>query len=110
MTGVVKGLNVRPEAMLANLESTRGLIMAESVMLALVSKGMDRQEAHELLRGASLKASAGQMTLESVLLEDPAVKKLLSARELHDALDYSRYTGKAAETVDRLARKLGAKK
>ena len=110
MTGVVKGLKVRPEAMLANLESTRGLIMAESVMLALVSKGMDRQEAHELLRRASLKATACPGALESVLLEEPAVKKLLSARELKDAMDYSRYTGTAAETVDRLARKLGAKK
>ena len=110
MTGVVSGLKVKPDAMLANLGSTRGLIMAEPVMLALVSKGMDRQDAHEVLRKASIKASAGQGTLESVLLEEPAVKKHLSARELKDALDYSRYTGTAAETVDRLARKLGAKK
>jgi adenylosuccinate lyase len=110
MTGVVNGLKVRPEAMLANLESTRGLIMAEPVMLALVSKGMDRQEAHELLRRASLRASAGERTLEDVLLEEPVVNKLMSSRELKDALDYASYTGTAAETVDRLARKLGAKK
>jgi adenylosuccinate lyase len=110
MTGVVEGMNVRPGAMLANLESTRGLIMAESVMLELVSKGMDRQEAHELLRKASLKASAGKSTLESVLLEDRVVMKHLTPRELGRALDYSTYTGTSAETVNRLARKLGAKK
>jgi len=110
MTGVVKGMDVRPETMLANLESTRGLIMAESVMLELVSKGMDRQEAHELLRRASLNASAGKSTLESVLLGDQVVMNHLTPRELGRALDYSSYTGTSAETVTRLARKLGAKK
>jgi adenylosuccinate lyase len=103
-------MKVRPEAMLANLESTRGLIMAEPVMLALVSKGMDRQEAHELLRRASLKASAGKSTLESVLLEDRVAMKHLTPKELRCALDYSSYIGTSAETVDRLYRKLRAKK
>jgi len=110
MTDVVSGMNVRQDAMAANLESTRGLIMAEPVMIALVGKGMDRQDAHELLRKASIKASAGKGTLEGLLLAEPAVKKLLSARELKDALDFSKYTGTAAATVERLARKLGAKK
>jgi adenylosuccinate lyase len=110
MKEVVRGMKVRPEAMLANLESTRGLIMAEPVMLALVSKGMDRQEAHELLRRASLKASAGKSTLESVLLEDRVAMKHLTPKELRCALDYSSYIGTSAETVDRLYRKLRAKK
>jgi len=110
MTEVVAKMRVGEDAMRANLESTRGLIMAEPVMIALVGKGMDRQEAHELLRKASMKASAGKGSLEGLLRAEPAVKKLLSASELRDALDYSKYTGTAAETVDRLARKLGAKK
>jgi adenylosuccinate lyase len=110
MITVVKGMKVRPETMLANLRSTRGLIMAESVMLALVSNGMDRQEAHELLRKASIKAQAGESTLETVLLDDPVARKHLTPKELRNALDYSSYTGTSAETVDRLDKKLRPKK
>jgi adenylosuccinate lyase len=106
MTTVVKGMKVNAGAMLANLKSTRGLIMSESVMIALVGKGMDRQDAHELLRVASARVSAENSDLQKVLSEDAAVKKLLTAKELAAALDYSGYTGDSVETVDRLARKL----
>jgi len=108
MTTVVKGMKVFPAAMLANLNATKGLIMSESVMIALVGKGMDRQDAHELLRATSARAAAEGSQLLDVLARDPAVGKLLGPDELKAALDYSRYTGDSARTVDRLARKLRA--
>jgi adenylosuccinate lyase len=110
MTRVVSGMKVNPAAMLANLRSTKGLIMSESVMIALVGKGMDRQDAHELLRITSAKVSAENRDLHDVLAEDPTVRKLLSAKELASAMDYANYTGDSAETVERLARKLGPRK
>jgi len=106
MTTVVKGMKVNAGAMLANLESTKGLIMSESVMIALVGKGLDRQDAHELLRVTSAKAVAGNRDLHDVLSEDPKVRKLMTKKELAAALDYAGYTGDSAETVERLARKL----
>jgi adenylosuccinate lyase len=110
MTKVVSGMKVNPAAMLANLRSTKGMIMSESVMIALVGKGMDRQDAHELLRTASARAMAGNSDLHDVLSREPAVKKLLNPKELAAAMDYAGYTGDSAETVDRLARKLRPRK
>jgi adenylosuccinate lyase len=109
MTTVVKGMKVRPEAMLANLKATKGLIMSESVMIALVGKGMDRQDAHELLRVASARAVSEGRDLHDILSGDETVKKHLTPKELRAALEYSCYTGTSAETVERLARKLGRK-
>jgi len=106
MTTVVKGLKVNPAAMQANLRATRGLIMSESVMIALVGKGMDRQDAHELLRLASARVAAENRDLHDILSEDATVKKLLPGKELAAALDYASYTGDSADTVDRMARKL----
>jgi adenylosuccinate lyase len=103
-------MKVNPAAMLANLRSTKGMIMSESVMIALVGKGMDRQDAHELLRTASARAMAGNSDLHDVLSREPAVKKLLNPKELAAAMDYAGYTGDSAETVDRLARKLRPRK
>ena len=106
MTTVVKGMKVNPAAMIANLRATKGLIMSESVMLALVGKGMDRQDAHELLRLASARVAAENRDLHDIISEDANVKRLLTKKALASALDYASYTGDSADTVDRLARKL----
>src|SRR2546422_681536 len=48
LADVYRNLRVYPDRMRANLEATKGQVMAESVMIALTAKGMSRQEAHKL--------------------------------------------------------------
>src|SRR5512136_2412434 len=48
-TYIMKGPQVYPERMKANLEITKGLIFSQSVMLALVDKGLARQQAYHLV-------------------------------------------------------------
>lgn len=107
--GVFSTLEVRPARMRANLDSTRGLIMAESVMVALTQAGMDRQEAHEFVRKASLAAERKGTTLRESLLAAGAVKvrKLLGARGLDAALEPSNYLGHAPAIVDDVVRIIG---
>lgn len=49
---VVEGLRVFPERMLANLQSTGGLVYSGLVMLALVRGGMDRERAYRTVQAA----------------------------------------------------------
>ncbi|RLI37384.1 adenylosuccinate lyase, partial [Candidatus Bathyarchaeota archaeon] len=56
MKGILEGMEVDEERMLRNLNLTGGLIMSEAVMLALTRKGMNRQEAHELVRRLAIKS------------------------------------------------------
>ena len=42
-TGIVRGMSVFPERMMANIESTRGLLFSQRVMLALIEAGMPRE-------------------------------------------------------------------
>src|SRR5438093_13682919 len=86
--------------MRANLEVTKGQVMAESVMIALAGKGMGRQEAHRLVREASMTARKKDVHLREILAADPAVMKLLSAKELQDAMDPDQYVGRSGEVVD----------
>ncbi|HET6398803.1 MAG TPA: adenylosuccinate lyase, partial [Candidatus Thermoplasmatota archaeon] len=74
---VMRGLRVFPERMQENLERAQGLMMAESVMIALTEKGMGRQEAHELAREVAMKAIAGGGHYRDALLADKRVVKLL---------------------------------
>ena len=51
--------------MLQNLSLTQGRAMSESVMMALTKKGVNRQEAHELLRQLTIKSAAGKETFQA---------------------------------------------
>ena len=97
---VFRNLRVYPERMRANLEATKGQVMAEAVMIALVAKGIGRQEALRLVRDAAMEARKKGVHLKEVLAGNPAVKKLLSAKELETAMDPDRYIGRSGEIVD----------
>jgi len=52
---ILDGLVLYPERMMANLESTRGLIYSSRVLLALVDTGMQREEAYTIVQTAAMK-------------------------------------------------------
>jgi len=85
MREIVAGLVVFPHRMLANLESTEGLIYSQRVLLDLVDAGMDRQEAYKLVQRHALEAWDGGKSFKSALTADPSVRKLLELDQL-DAL------------------------
>jgi adenylosuccinate lyase len=53
-TWIMEGLTVDPARMLANLESSHGLIYTSAVLLELVSAGLSREEAYSLVQGAAM--------------------------------------------------------
>lgn len=99
---VLRGLRVYPENIRRNLESTKGLIMSEAVMMAMVSKGADRQWAHEVVRRCSMEAWRTGKHLKEILAADPEVGKYLSAEELEQVMRPENYIGTAREQVDRV--------
>ena len=54
MLWLVDGLVVYPQRCLANLEATRGLIYSSKTLLALVEKGLSREQAYALVQRHSL--------------------------------------------------------
>jgi adenylosuccinate lyase len=106
LTGVLEGLVIREENIRKNLDLLHGVNMAESVMIALAGKGMDRQEAHELVRVASMKALSEKKPLAEILAADPAVARCISRKEMGDLLSPDHYIGTAVKQVERLHGKL----
>jgi adenylosuccinate lyase len=107
MTNVFDNLAVYPENMKKNLDSSKGLIMGESVMIALTKKGVGRQKGHEIVRQAAMKAVAEDLIFKDVLAEDETVSQTLTKGELEDALNPEKYTGKAQEIVENIIKKYG---
>jgi adenylosuccinate lyase len=97
----LSGLQVNEDAMLANLRSTRGLIVAEAVMMAL-AESTGRQEAHEIVYRACVTAHEGGRSLLEALREVPVVVENLRDERLEKLCDPTRYLGTCREMVDEL--------
>ncbi len=102
MDGVFAGLVVNKARMEENLSRAGSVIMAESVMLTLVSKGMGRQDAHELIRKTSMEAQKAGADFKLHLAANKAVATLMSEKEIGAALDPRSYLGTSKATVDRI--------
>jgi adenylosuccinate lyase len=89
--GLIEGLVVHPERMRENLERTAGLVFSEGVMLALVRKGLPRQQAYELVQRSALAAHTGGGRLRELLGRDPEVAGRLPAGELDQAFDLAHH-------------------
>ena len=103
---IFRTLRVDPDRMKENLDATKGQVMAEAVMIALVSKGVGRQEAHKLVREAAQKARAKDIQFRDVLLAEPKVAKLLSKREIESAMDPNAYLGESFAIVDAVVKRV----
>ncbi|MCE5295997.1 MAG: adenylosuccinate lyase [Euryarchaeota archaeon] len=105
MEQVFSGLVVYEKNMLRNIESANGMIMAEPVMMALVSKGIGRQDAHEIVRSSSMKAEETGKSFKDMLLKDKQVAKLIKKEELEKVMDPRNYIGVAPELTDKVVEK-----
>lgn len=97
---LVPGLEVDAERMLANLDLTRGLVLAEAVSIALAQR-IGRDAAHHLVEQCCKQAVKDGAHLRAVLGANAEVTAQLTAEELDRLLDPAHYLGQARRWVDR---------
>ncbi|MGE5589618.1 MAG: adenylosuccinate lyase [Bacillota bacterium] len=88
---IVEGLHVYPENMRRNLEATGGLVFSQRLLLALVDKGLSREDAYALVQGKAMEAWAEQATggpsFRRRVESDPAIRRHLTESELDACFD-----------------------
>ena len=82
LSRVLEGLEVFPDRMKKNLESSLGLYNSQEVLLELVRKGMTREDAYRLVQAAAMRASKEQRPFFNVLAEDREVTSKMSQDEV----------------------------
>ncbi len=100
MINVLSTLRIDKERMQQNLQITKGRMMSEAVMTALVGKGMNRQQAYELLRRLTIKSELEKRDFDEVLNEDGETRRFLTRGEIKKALDPLEYLGTAVEQTE----------
>jgi len=103
MTRIIGGLNVHPDRMRRNMDLTRGLIFSESVLLALMEKGLPRPDAYRLVQRHAMAAWRGEGDFFDRLKADPNVTRYLSPKELAACFDEKRHL----RWVRRIFKRLG---
>jgi adenylosuccinate lyase len=68
----------------------------------LVNRGIGRQEGHELLRQAAIRARKENRFMKDILIENTRIKEKLSKKEVDELLNPKNYIGKAIEQVENL--------
>jgi 3-carboxy-cis,cis-muconate cycloisomerase len=101
---LLAGPRVDPARMRANLDSARGLPLAERVA-GLLAPAFGAVAAHDLIAQASARAVAGETTLRQTLLGVPDVRRRLdqagiTTTQIDAALDPASYLGAAGEFTD----------
>ncbi|PZR60548.1 MAG: adenylosuccinate lyase [Chloroflexi bacterium] len=95
---LLDGLEVDRDRMATNLELLHGLVYSEAVLLALVAKGADRQQAYRLVQEAARRASEGSRSFGDELRADGGVAEWLSGEEIAGAMDLRHHLSGIAAT------------
>jgi adenylosuccinate lyase len=88
-TGLVDKLLVYPEAMKKNLELTHGLPFSQTVLLALVRKGITREDAYKMVQRNAMTTWQTKVPLRDTLASDTEIMEQLTAAELDALFDGS---------------------
>ena len=100
---MLEGLVVDEARMRVNLDLTKGLIVAEAVMMGLAPH-LGRQQAHDMVYEACRDALGQGRSLFDVLVANPAVSGALGEQRLRALCDPANYLGSAPRMTDAIVK------
>ncbi len=101
-SGVMSGLKVFPKNMKRNMETTRGLVFSQRVMLALIDKGFTRKHSYDIVQRNAMKSWQGNRKFFTLLKADKEVEKVFNEAELAGLFDYNYYLKHIDDIYNRL--------
>ena len=103
ITGLVKNLLVYPENMKRNMNVYGGVIFSQRVLLTLVEKGMNREEAYQIVQGCAHQAwNKTDGDFRKLISQDETVTKTLSTEEIAACFDPEHHLKNLDEVYQRL--------
>ena len=106
---ILEGEEFNLQAIQRNLDFTHGAFLAERIMVDMVNKGIGRQEGHEILRKAAIKARELNLPMKEILIKDNMIKDKFTEDEIDDLLKPEKYIGTAVGQVENLIKILKKK-
>jgi len=80
---LISNLRIFEDTVRKNIETTGGLIYSQRVMLALIDKGMSREDAYTLIQKIAMRCWEERSSFEIAIRENEQVKNMLKTEELN---------------------------
>ncbi|MEN6389786.1 MAG: adenylosuccinate lyase [Syntrophomonas sp.] len=102
-TGIVAGMVVYEQNMMANVQKTRGVVFSQELLLTLINKGMLREKAYSLVQKNSMQSWNDGDDFRELVENDPEIMQHITGEELDQVFDLSIYSAQ----VDYIFRRCG---
>ena len=100
-TGVMRDLVVYPDRMKQNMDATKGLLFSQRVLLALIDKGLGREDAYKIAQRNSSRVLDEGVSFREALEADAEVGERLTPEEIDDLFDHSYFVRYVDDTFER---------
>jgi len=97
MLFIIKNMSISKENIKKNLELSKGKIFSQSLMLKLVSKGMEKERAYDLVQKVSFESEDFLKSIQKI----GVVNEYLSKNDLEEIFNYGYYTKHVEEIFKR---------
>jgi len=101
-TDIMDRLVVYPDHMRENLDRSYGLVFSQRVLLALIEKGLSRQDAYAIVQRNAMASWKTRTPFLDLLLADDAVTTVLPEGKVRALFDYGYYLSNIGATFERL--------
>ncbi len=105
MIFILSNLHIYPQNMLENIERTGGLFYSQTLLLALVEKGLSRETAYELVQAIAMRSWNREGSLKELASKDSVIAKTLPGDELERVFDLTYFL----RNIDHAFKKAGIK-
>lgn len=88
---LIDNLLIDPDRMMINFKASHNLVYSQRVMLALVEKGMSREEAYKVVQESAEKSWREKGDFREVVSNNETIRRYLSDEEIDELFDPAYY-------------------
>ena len=99
-TNTLKNLLVYPERMEENFNTSYGLTLSQTLLLALTGKGLTREKAYKLVQRNAMKSWEHKVQLKKHVMQDQDILSHVSAEEIEKLFSSENILNKLRKSVD----------
>jgi len=91
LTNILDNMIVYPKKMLENLNTTKGLIFSQELMLELTKSGLSRERSYKMVQSYAKKCFAENLNLFNVIQTDKYIMNKISPKRLKSIFSFSKH-------------------
>ncbi len=99
---IFKDLTVNPQRMQENLEKSKGIIFSQRLLLELIKKGLNREDAYKIIQKDALISEREGKDFRELLLQNRELSNYLTIKEIESCFEVGYYLEKINKVLERL--------